>query len=100
MATMVQVSVRELKNHLSDYLRRASSGEEILVTNRGKALASLSRPREVAMTIDEKLDELERRGVLTRGRGKLRLPSRRVPLQGEGPSVSEMMLRDRGEPIS
>lgn len=36
------MSVRELKNHLSEYLRRAQAGERIVVTSRGKAIASLS----------------------------------------------------------
>ena len=37
----MNVSVRELKNHLSEYLRRASAGEEILVTSRNRPLARL-----------------------------------------------------------
>jgi prevent-host-death family protein len=96
---MIEVSVRELKDHLSTYLRRAREGEEILVTNRGRAIAALSGPPKAKMTREEKLDDMERRGIITRGRGKLRLPKELIKLQGEGPSVSEMMLRDRGEPI-
>jgi prevent-host-death family protein len=37
----MEVPVRELKNHLSEYLRRASSGHEVLVTSRGKVVARL-----------------------------------------------------------
>ena len=39
----MEISVRELKNHLSEYLRRAEAGERIVVTSRGKPLASLTR---------------------------------------------------------
>lgn len=40
----MEVSVRELKNHLSAYLRRAQAGEEIVVTLRGKRVVRLARP--------------------------------------------------------
>jgi prevent-host-death family protein len=93
---MVQVSVRELKNHLADYLRRARSGESIIVTSRGKPVATVSGPPKSDTSIEEKLDELERRGFLRRGRGKYVPPERLIPLQGEGPTVSEMVLEDRG----
>lgn len=33
---MVSVGVRELKSHLSEYLRMVRRGEEILVTDRGE----------------------------------------------------------------
>jgi prevent-host-death family protein len=38
----MEVSVRELKNRLSGYLRRAQAGERIVVTSRGRAVATLS----------------------------------------------------------
>jgi len=38
----MNVAVRELKNHLSEYLSRASSGEEIVVTSHGKPIARLA----------------------------------------------------------
>ena len=40
----MDVSVRELKNRLSEYLRRASAGEEIVVTSRGKPVGRLVGP--------------------------------------------------------
>ncbi len=40
----MEVSVRELKNRLSEYLRRAQSGERILVTSHGKAVGQLVGP--------------------------------------------------------
>jgi prevent-host-death family protein len=95
---MVQVSVRELKAKLSEYLRRAGDGESILVTNRGKPIATVVAPYEGDLTIDKKVAELERRGILSRPKRPFRLPPL-IPLQGEGPTVSEMMLRDRGESL-
>jgi len=41
----MNVAVRELKNHLSEYLSRASGGEEIVVTSHGKPIARLAPMR-------------------------------------------------------
>ena len=37
----MNVGIRELKAHLSEYVRRANRGEQILVTDRGKPVARL-----------------------------------------------------------
>ena len=42
----MQVSVRELKAHLSEYLRRAQAGEEILITSRKKVVGRLLAPAD------------------------------------------------------
>ena len=42
------VSVRELKNHLSEYLRRVQDGEELLITSRGKPVGRLVPARRAA----------------------------------------------------
>lgn len=39
----MHVSVRELKNHFSKYLKYAQAGEEIIVTTHGKPVARLTR---------------------------------------------------------
>lgn len=41
---MEQVGVRDLKNRLSEYLRRVDHGEVILVTDRGRPVAELRKP--------------------------------------------------------
>jgi prevent-host-death family protein len=41
---MKTVGVRELKNRLSEYIRRAKSGEGVLVTDRGQVVAELTPP--------------------------------------------------------
>ena len=40
----MEVSVRDLKDHLSEYLRRARAGEEIVVTSHGKPVGRLVGP--------------------------------------------------------
>jgi antitoxin (DNA-binding transcriptional repressor) of toxin-antitoxin stability system len=41
---MKTVGIRELKNRLSEYIRRARSGEGVLVTDRGQVVAELTLP--------------------------------------------------------
>lgn len=38
---MVEVGVRELKARLSEHLRRAQAGERLIVTDRGRPIATL-----------------------------------------------------------
>lgn len=56
----MDVSVRELKNRLSEYLRRAQAGEEVHVTLRGKRIVRLSRePETEESRRDEALARLD-----------------------------------------
>jgi prevent-host-death family protein len=41
----MEISVRELKSRLSEYLRKVAAGEEVVVTSRGKEVARLMPPR-------------------------------------------------------
>ena len=41
---MTTVGIRELKNRLSEYVRRVGCGETILVTDRGRVVAQLGAP--------------------------------------------------------
>jgi prevent-host-death family protein len=42
----MEVSVRELKSRLSEYLRLAAGGEDVIVTSRGQPVARLMPPRK------------------------------------------------------
>ena len=41
---MAAVGIRELKNRLSQYLKRVRAGERLVVTERGKPVAIISPP--------------------------------------------------------
>jgi prevent-host-death family protein len=56
----VEVGVRELRDHLSAWLERIKAGEEIVITERGRPVARISR-----VTGRERLDELIALGVVT-----------------------------------
>ena len=68
---MIAVGVRELKNRLSEYLRRVRGGEEILVTDRGEVVAELRQPSPRASLPYPALIE-----VIRQGRARLGMPNR------------------------
>lgn len=55
----MQISVRDLKNHLSEYLRRARAGERLTVTSHGKAIAVLGPVAAQPASEDGMIRELE-----------------------------------------
>ena len=66
---MKAVSVRDLKNRLSAYLREVARGEVVLVTDRGRVVAELRSPSEdlAATTLDSALARLHATGAITPG---------------------------------
>jgi prevent-host-death family protein len=90
---MTRVGVRALKDHLSDYLRRAEEGERIVVTDRGKPLAALT-------PIDETGEarwgwDLVRERTASWSGGKPRGSARPAALKGKK-TTAEMVIEDRG----
>jgi prevent-host-death family protein len=59
----MEVGVRELRNHLSRYLNRVRGGEEVVVTDRGRAIARL-----LPVGAERALDRLIAEGVVTQAR--------------------------------
>lgn len=66
---MIAVGIRELKDRLSEYVRRARAGEEVLITDRGEVVAELRAPRALASDPETPggLGELVRVGGATPG---------------------------------
>lgn len=87
---MATVGIRELKNRLSEYLRRVGDGERITVTDRGRPVAILSPPTVVA---DEKIVAMVREGRARWGGGKPRGSMHPVKLAGK--SIAETVLEER-----
>jgi antitoxin (DNA-binding transcriptional repressor) of toxin-antitoxin stability system len=96
---MKTVGIRELKNRLSEYLRRVRSGESVLVTDRGEVIAEFSPPGRVLAdaSVPAGLLGLARRGLLTLGSPRdvsvyVELPRAR---RGQR-SASELLDEERG----
>ncbi len=93
----MNVGTKELKNRLSHFLRVVRDGEVVNVMDRGEVVAQIHPMRRARSPKDEQiLSDLEREGLLTRGRGRLRalpkLPARRRGAR----SLSEMIIEGRG----
>ena len=93
---MRHVSVSTAKARLCELLALVENGEEVLITKRGAGVARLMPvgPRDD----DARIAELERRGVITRGTGRLPddlwdRPRPRV----QGNAAVEALLADREE---
>lgn len=81
--------MRELKNHLSQYLGRVQDGEEVIVTDHGRPVARLSPLDHPS----DRLAELIASGAVRPPRSKARhRPARRVQAKG---SVSELVADQR-----
>jgi prevent-host-death family protein len=83
----MEVGVRELRNHLSRYLNRVRDGDEVVVTDRGRAIA-----RVVPVDGERALDRLIAEGVVT----PARQPKRRAakPIETKG-TVSDLVDQQR-----
>lgn len=93
----MQVTVRKLKKHLSEYLRRAQAGEVIIVTSRKKPIVRLSpvsRQGQGARTLDEIRKQLADLPGVSWGEGK---PGGRhgIRLHELGSTASGTVLEDR-----
>jgi prevent-host-death family protein len=76
------VGLRNLKNHLSEYVRLAATGETVLVTDRGRVVAELVPPRgdRAEPPQDALVAEAVRKGWLTPAVGSPAGPLPRRPV--------------------
>jgi prevent-host-death family protein len=88
---MVAVGVRELKNVLSQYLKRVKTGERVVVTERGRPIAIISPP--TATPTDQRIEAMLREGKARWGGGKPKGALR--PPRIKGPSVAQAVIEDR-----
>ncbi len=87
----MSVGVRELRDNLSEYLRRVRQGELLMITDRGKPIGELSPAGGGRITACAR--KLVRKGVATWSGGKPRgLPHASRP---RGGLVSDAVVEDR-----
>lgn len=92
---MSTVGIRELKNRLTQYLRRTKQGEEVIITERGKPIALIQPIRSVEhpVSLEARLAKLAAQGFVTLPTHK---PMKRVRLaKVSGPPISKTILEDR-----
>jgi prevent-host-death family protein len=85
---MIAVGIRDLKMRLSEYVRKASRGEEIMVTARGREVASLVPVTKERRALKRLADD-----------GKARMPAGKPRgargLSAKGKPVSDTVIEDR-----
>jgi prevent-host-death family protein len=87
---MTTVAIRELKNRLSEYLRKVKAGERIVITERGRAVAMISAAQ---FPIDDEIEAMVRERAARWSGGKPRGAKR--PVKIKGPTVAQAVIEDR-----
>ena len=87
----VRVGTRELKNKLSEYIRRVKKGQTVIVTERGNVVAQLIPPQQ---TIEERLWAMVEAG-LAEWNGKKPKPHKPKIINKSGRLISDLIMEDR-----
>lgn len=90
----MEVSVRDLKDHLSEYLRRVQGGERLVVTDRKRPIAELGPVSRRKMTQEQWFQFLEETGELTRAARPRRFKDV-TPTKIRGEPLSATILQSR-----
>lgn len=90
----MEVSVRKLKDHLSEDLRRVQNGEQVTVTDHGRPVAALIAVARQKGSPEARLARLEAAGEVTTPISTGFTPVRRIRVCGK--SVASTILSDRG----
>jgi prevent-host-death family protein len=86
-----QAGIRELKTHLSAYLRRVEAGEPVTITRRGRPIGRivpLDRP------IESRLEALQQAGMIAWSGERLSPLAPVAQAQGKQ-TVAQLLLEDR-----
>ncbi len=88
-------SIRELKDHLSAYLRKVKAGETITITERGAPIGRIVPAQEKdERTLKEKLQAMQEAGLATWSGKKFSPHEPTIRVKGDK-MVSDMLLEDR-----
>jgi prevent-host-death family protein len=90
-----QVSVRDLKTHLSQWLGRVQAGEVVEVTSHRKPIARITAVKPADSGITSPLQKAIDAGLISWNGQKPVFPPP-VKLRGQGKLVSEIVMEDRG----
>ncbi|HMP75750.1 MAG TPA: type II toxin-antitoxin system prevent-host-death family antitoxin [Kiritimatiellia bacterium] len=97
---MKQATISYTKNNLSKLLEQVKRGETVTILDRTKPVARLTpMPAAGDTDLDRRLDDMERRGIIRRGSGKLPdwILKEPPPKAQSGFSLSEAIIREREE---
>ena len=84
-------STYEAKARFSEVLRQVREGKTVTISYRGEPAAEMRPIPPKKQTLEERLDELERRGILTRAKD----PNAAIRPVAHVPGAFERFLADR-----
>jgi prevent-host-death family protein len=94
-----EVGIRDLKNHLSEYVRLVRAGEVVMVTDRGEVVAELCPPGETAGGAGRYpgLLALARRGAVSLGEGNDPGLYELLPAVAPAGLAARLLAEERGD---
>ena len=95
---MEKVTISQLKNSLSAYLKKVRAGQTVLILDRNEPIAILERVNKLSLTDDERLARLEQAGLIKRSKTSNPLAAMRgyKPIKSKA-SVVEALIEERRE---
>jgi prevent-host-death family protein len=93
----MQASIREMKNRLSEFLKIAQTGRDVVITNRGRPVARLTLIASSSASIEaEAIGRINALPWVRRGAGGKPLGSKvPVPSKARLRLLSQLILEDR-----
>jgi prevent-host-death family protein len=91
----ITVGVREAKGNLSRLLRQVRQGVQVVITDRGEPVGRIVPVEREELSVEERLKDLERRGIL---RARARRTPFKVPRPVQMPKkvdLQAMLQEDR-----
>ncbi len=93
----MEVSIREMKNRLSKYLKLVRTGKEVVITDRGRPVARLTPAKPAAEETEAEV--IERNAALPWVRpgksGKIKGAKHPIPWKPGDKLASDIVLEDR-----
>jgi prevent-host-death family protein len=89
--TELNVGVRELKTHLSEYLREVQKGKTVVITDHGKPVGRLI---PAALPREDRVEALRRAGVITWSGQKPQPVTPIAKRRGSG-DIATLLVEDR-----
>ncbi|MEW6245030.1 MAG: type II toxin-antitoxin system prevent-host-death family antitoxin [Bacillota bacterium] len=90
----VRVSIRETKAHLSRLLKEVRRGTEVIITDRGIPVGRIVPVSKQALSVAERVKELERRGLIESQRARPKMDEI-IPLPVPPGLAQKMLQEDR-----
>lgn len=91
---ITRVGIREAKLNLSRLIKEVQKGKDVIITDRGKEVARLTGISKENLSLDARIEEMVKNGLLEREKKEARpLPP---PLPVEGDVAQKLLQEDRG----